>query len=87
MKSKMGIMFVKNSAKYVKGIKLIDLGHIVASVGILMVGAGSLKLYNSTDDEFTGDDKELNELKKAFNTVYENPDKHIVFGVHSDEEK
>lgn len=87
MKSKMGIMFVKNWAKYAKGIKLIDLGYALACVGICMVGVGSTKIDKTTGDVFSGNDKELQEFNKAFNTVCEDHDKHIRFSVQPNEEK
>lgn len=87
MKSRVGIMFVKNCAKYTKGIKLIDLGHQIASVGLIMAAIGSLKIYGATGDTFSGDNKEFEELNKAFNTVYEDHDKHVRFSVQPNKEK
>lgn len=87
MKSRMGIMFVKNWAKYAKGIKLIDFGYALACVGICMVGVGSTKIDKSTGDVFSVDDGDIEGLNKAFNTVYEDHDKHIRFSVQPNKEK
>lgn len=87
MKSRVGIMFVKNCAKYAKGMKLIDIGYLLACVGVAMVGVGSMKIDNSTGDAFSGDNKEFEKLNKAFNTVYEDHDKHVRFSVQPNKEK
>lgn len=87
MKSRMGVMFIKNWTKYAKGLKLIDIGYITASVGILLVGAGSLKLDNATGDGYSGYPSEINKLNETLDTVCNNKDMTMTFGVHPKEEE
>lgn len=65
------VVFMKSWKKFIKSSKLVDAGLQIASVGMLLVGVGVMKMNNEINNAgaYTVSDNSVDKLGAAFDEI------------------